>query len=234
VPNNPALWAVFLGHHTGLAIVDDLQHPQQCLLRTEALLTYASRGISRDFLVKGLEHLRQRGSIWLVRSPGDPLAPAGFKVQPRLEFYNYDRTSSELKVIREKLPDQYVLRKIDMGLLQRCAWRDEMAFYCGSLENFLRYGFGICLMDEEKIVVEAYASALGSPYAEIGAITHEPYRNRGYASITVAYLLEALEIRGYHGYWSCDVDNLASAKIARKLGFRTERVYEIWVYEART
>ena len=68
-------------------------------------------------------------------------------------------------------------------------------------------------------------------YAEIGAITHKPYRGMGYAPITVAYLIEALEQRGYHAYWSCDEDNPSSARVARKLGFREEKAYEWLEYE---
>ena len=86
-------------------------------------------------------------------------------------------------------------------------------------------------MHGEEIIVEAYASALGSTYAEIGAITHDPYRGRGLAPIAVAYLIDALEASGYQGYWSCDIDNPASARVARKLGFRIERLYEVWEYQ---
>jgi RimJ/RimL family protein N-acetyltransferase len=123
------------------------------------------------------------------------------------------------------------VRAIDRELLERCEWRDDMASYCGSLENFLHNDLGLCLMDRDETIVEAYASAFGATYAEIGAITHEPYRGKGYAPIAVAYLIETLEQRGYHAYWSCDIDNPASAQVARKLGFRIERSYEIWEYE---
>lgn len=230
VPNNPALWAVFLGRHTGRAWVDNLEQPTQCVLRTDALLTYVSSRISQEFLAQAIEYLRQRERIWLIRSAGDPPAPSGYRLLPRLEFFGYDPQSKELANWREQLPAGCNLRSIDMQLLQRCEWRDDMAFYCGSLENFLRYDFGQCLMHSEEIIVEAYASALGSIYAEIGAITHDPYRGKGFAPIAVAYLIEALEQRGYHSYWSCDVDNPASAQVARKLGFTVEKGYEVWDY----
>jgi RimJ/RimL family protein N-acetyltransferase len=133
--------------------------------------------------------------------------------------------------IRANLPAGYKMCTIDLELLQRCEWRDDMAFFCGSLENFLRNALGMCLMHEDEIIVETYASALGREHAEIGAITREPYRGRGFAPIAVAYLNEALEQRGYHSYWSCSVENPASARVARKLGFRVEKPYEIWEYE---
>jgi predicted GNAT family acetyltransferase len=117
-------------------------------------------------------------------------------------------------------------------MLERCLWSSDMAFYCGSLENFLHNGLGICLIRDDEILVEAYASAFGTIYAEIGAVTHEPYRGRGYATITVAHLINLLAQRGYQAYWSCDVDNPASSRVARKLGFKVEKPYQIWEYAA--
>jgi RimJ/RimL family protein N-acetyltransferase len=233
IPNNPALWAVLQGRHAGRAYVDDLQRPKQCVLRTEAQLTYASRNISPEFLSEVIEYLRTTQCIWLIRAQGDPTAPKGYQIIPRLEFYDNDIHSHRLGDLRGQLPDGHEIRRIDRNLLDRCEWRDDMAFYCGSLENFLRHGVGLCLMHGDEILVEAYASALGDPMAEIGAITHEPYRGRGYATITVAFLIEALEQRGYQPYWSCDLDNPASVHVARKLGFRFEKPYEIWEYKSQ-
>ena len=231
VPNNPALWAVFQGRHSGKAWVDELNIPSQCVLRTDASLTYASHHVSQDFLEEVIDHLKKSKPIWLVRSHGDPPAPEGYRVVPRLEFYDVDPQSPILADLRNRLPDGYVLRPIDRAMLERCEWRDDMAFYCGSLENFLRHDFGMCMLHGEQIVVEAYACPLGSIYAEMGAITHAPYRGKGFAPIAVAYLIQALERRGYQPYWSCDYDNQASARVARKLGFRVEKPYEIWDYK---
>jgi RimJ/RimL family protein N-acetyltransferase len=231
VPNNPALWAVFQGRHAGRALVDDPLHPSQCVLRTDACLTYTSEGVKREFLEAAIMLHRHTGQVWLIRQETDVRALEGVQILPRLKFFDYEPNSPILESLRSQIPDSYTLRRIDQALLERCEWRDDMVFYCGSLENFLRNDLGICLMHGEEIIVEAYASALGAPYAEIGAITHEPYRGRGYAPMTVAYLIDLLERGGYHGYWSCDVDNPASARVARKLGFKVEKPYEVWVYE---
>src|SRR4030042_6422027 len=231
VPNNPALWAVFQGRLAGRALVDDLQHPSQCVLRTEANLTYASLHVNQDFLSEAIDRFRQTKPILLIRSQEDAPALNGYRILPRLEFYDVDPYSPVLIEWRSRLPNGYELHTIDRALLERCEWRDDMAFYCGSQEKFLQHGLGMCLMHEEQIIVETYASSLGAPYAEIGAITRETYRGRGFAPIAVAYLIDALEQRGYRAYWSCDVDNIASAKVARKLGFKVEKPYEIWEFE---
>jgi GNAT superfamily N-acetyltransferase len=230
IPNNPALWAVFLKRHSGKALVDNPKHPRQGVVHSAAALTYASQGISQEFLTKAINRFRRSREVWLVRNQGDPPAPAGYHVNPRLEFYGYDRHSKVLSDLRVRLPTKFDIRRIDQDLIKRCEWQEAMAFYCGSVRNFLRHDLGLCLMKGDEIIVEAYASALGHPFAEIGAITHEAYRGRGYAPIAVAHLIEALEQLGYHGYWSCDVDNLASARVARKLDFKIEKAYEIWEY----
>jgi GNAT superfamily N-acetyltransferase len=231
LPNHPALWAVFQGRHAGRALVDDLEQPSQCVLRTEAVLTYASRQVSQDFLAMAIAYFQRDSAIWLIRSPDDPAAPDGYRILPRLEFFDISPHSPVLAGLRKRLPEGYEVRRIDRELFKRCLWREDMVFYCGSQENFLQHHFGMCLMCGEEIIVETYASALGVAYAEIGAITHEPYRGRGFAPMAVAYLIEVLEQHGYHAYWSCDVDNPASAHVARKLGFRVERAYEIWEYQ---
>jgi RimJ/RimL family protein N-acetyltransferase len=229
-PNNPALWAVLLGRHRGKALVDDSQNPRECLVHTEASLTYASREMSQEFLKQAIAHFRLSDRIWLIHKPGDVPAPEGYKIVPRLEFYDCDPQSQVLEDLRSELPAGYSIHPIDWQLLQRCEWRDDMAFYSGSLENFLRQDLGICLMHGEDILCEAYANPVGSPYAEVGAITREPFRGRGLAPITMAYLIELLYHRGYRAYWSCDQDNLASARVARKLGFKVEQPYEIFEY----
>jgi hypothetical protein len=232
VPNNPALWAVFEGRHTGSAVVDDLQRPWQCVVRTDATLTYASRNISPDFLARAIDHYCRAEEVWLVHPPGATPGPTGSRVIPNVEFYDYNPGSAVLADLRMRLPEGFSMRTIDMALLQQCLWRDGMVFFCGSLKNFLANDLGICMLCGEEIIVETYATALGSPYAEIGGITHEPYRGKGYMPTCIAHLIAALEQRGYHGYWSCEANNLASIRVARKLGFTVEKPYEIWEYAA--
>jgi len=65
---------------------------------------------------------------------------------------------------------------------------------------------------------------------EIGTITGEAYRGRGYAALTCAQLIRECEARGYRTYWNCAKDNQASAGLARRLGYQTEQEfrYVVW------
>ena len=234
-PNSPALWAVLTGKHPGKAVVDDPQHPVQCVLRTGAALSYFGRRTSQSSLDEGIAHFRREGPVWLVWPHGCSLDPPQIKnaqVVQRLEFLGYDPNSETLRTLRRQLPDECSMQAIDRQLLQKCAWRDEMEFYAGSLDNFLAHGLGLCMLHAGEIVVEAYASAFGKTRAEIGAITRPDMRGRGYAAIACAYLIEKVEQLGFQAYWSCDADHRASIRVAEKLGFQRRRAYPIYEYDS--
>jgi GNAT superfamily N-acetyltransferase len=233
VPDHPALWAVLRGRHAGRAMVDNVEHSTQCVLRTDAALTYSSRQTSQAFLHEAIAHFQKAGPIWLIWQPAMSahiVAPQADEIVERLEFYDYDPRSAILTELCGRLPVGFELFPIDRQLIERCEWRSDMEFYCGSLDNFLLNGMGLCMMQADEIIVEAYVSSFGDTHAEIGAVTRAPHRGHGYAPIACAYLIRACEQRGYHAYWSCDADNMASIRVARKLGFRQEKAYRILEY----
>jgi len=237
IPDHPALWAVLKGRHTGRAVVDDVEHPALCVLRTDATLTYGSRQISQAFLREAMARFQKIGPIWLIWQPAfspHNFTPQADQIIERLEFYDYDPHAAVLAELRRRLPAGFLIRPIDRQLIERCEWRSDMEFYCGNLDNFLLNGLGLCMMHGGEIIVEAYVSSFGDTQAEIGAVTRAPYRGHGYAPIACAYLIQACEQRGYHAYWSCDTDNLASVRVARKLGFRQERAYQVLEYRHLT
>jgi len=234
-PDYPVLSAVLLGRHTGRVVADNLQHPSQCVLRTDATLTFASRWVSRRFLQASLDYFRLAGDIWLVWPPS-PAAllelPDAPKTIHRYEFLDCDANSQILIDFRQSLPREFAIQSIDRLLLERCEWRSDIEFFCGSVDNFLANDIGLCMLCGDEIIVEAYVSSFGEHQAEIGAVTHEKYRGRGYAPIACAYLIQECEQRGCQVVWSCDVDNQASIRVAQKLGFQRQRTYQTLEYPA--
>jgi len=234
IPNSPALWAVLKGNYTGKSVVDNIQNPSECVLRTDAALTYFSNQAGQDFLNGAIAHFMEAGPVWLVWPHKTSLHPpesdlTGFV--NRIEFYACDPDSEILNNLRRQMPEGHRIQNIDKQLLERCEWRTEMEFYAGNMNNFLTHAIGLCLMRENEIVVEAYASALGKTTAEIGAITHTAERGRGFAPIACAYLIEVCRQRRYQAYWSCNADHTASIRVAQKLGFQQERAYRIYTYD---
>ena len=128
------------------------------------------------------------------------------------------------------LPAGFSLVKMDSGLLASCEWRGLIELSYGSVERFLAESFGFCLMQGERVVTEAYAAFQGAGAVEIGVITSESHQGQGFGGITSARLIREIEAQGLSSYWSCDQSNTASVSLARKLGFRTERKYDLLGY----
>jgi RimJ/RimL family protein N-acetyltransferase len=120
---------------------------------------------------------------------------------------------------------------MDEALLDRCLWGNEAKTICGSFPAFLKVGLGLCLMENDTIACEAYATDPGDNSYEIGVITHEAYRRRGLATLTCTSLMAACAARGYRTSWSCHQSNVGSIATARKLGYQRERPYRFVVYE---
>ena len=63
-----------------------------------------------------------------------------------------------------------------------------------------------------------------------GIFTQPAHRGYGYATIAVAHLIREIEATGYNTYWNCSKRNLASAAVARKLGYRVQKEYRCMVW----
>ena len=97
----------------------------------------------------------------------------------------------------------------------------------GSNEVALDHGLGYCLLDGEAVVAEAFAGPNVGGALEMGTITHEAYRRRGLGTVACARTILECERLGYRTWWNTAVQNAASAGLARKLGYRTERQYRL-------
>ena len=125
------------------------------------------------------------------------------------------------------LPGGCRLQPIDDGLFHGLAHPERYVSVFGSAEKALEKGFGYCLMRGATILCEAFAGPSANGMVEIGVETHEPYRRRGYATITCAHLIRTCEERGYRTFWNAAKQNRASKALARKLGYRTEQEFRV-------
>jgi hypothetical protein len=232
IPNSPMLFAVLRGQNPGRAFVDHATNPSQCGIRTNEALVFLSQAASQAFLDQLLAHVRQFGHVvlsWL--SAASPIHPGeAERVIQRRSFSDCSADSEKLAALEGHRPDGFRFQLIDRVLMERCEWRPIVENICGTLDNFLAHGLGICLMRGQDIVTEAYAPYWGMRQVEICVVTNESERGQGYAAMTCARLIQLCRQRGFEPYWSCDTDNTASVTVARKFGFRNEREYEMRLY----
>lgn len=86
---------------------------------------------------------------------------------------------------------------------------------------------------EGDIVSLAHTFAWSPLYVDIGVTTHEQFRGKGMATAAAAIVATEVQKRGRVPVWSTGADNVASMRVAQKLGFRetSRRLYLIPVEE---
>ena len=80
-----------------------------------------------------------------------------------------------------------------------------------------------------NIVAIAHTYAETDLHADIGVSTVEQWRKKGFATAAASLVAQEIQARGKVPAWSCGEDNLASLRVAEKLGFTEigQRTYVI-------
>jgi GNAT acetyltransferase len=98
-------------------------------------------------------------------------------------------------------------------------------------EEMLTEGAAAAAIIDGQIVSLADNSGSNRRYADIGVTTLEPYRKRGLSSAAACLVAQEIQARGLIPIWSTGSDNLASQRVATKLGFRPYGRGEFLVFE---
>jgi hypothetical protein len=224
-------FAVLEGHAAGCIWTDDPACPAWAVLQEAGFGSlYLGGALDATVLRQVITRLHREGDVLIGLWPGDErfgLLPAGPDYDGAvLEF------SDRLKSLDAYLqvPAGCEVRRMDRALFVRSRSCTLIAAIFGGVDKALSEGLGICLMEGEEILSEAFAGPAALGLIELGTETGEAVQRRGYATITCAHLARACEGLGYRTYWNCDKENRASAAVARKLGFETEREYRLWAW----
>jgi RimJ/RimL family protein N-acetyltransferase len=226
-------FAVLDGSILGQIWTDDPARPTWGAVQEAAFGTLFLGGSPNASLAHGLiAELRQTQDVALALWPDYPY----HQLLPRtpdfdgweLEFTERPQHASLEPFLT--VPEHCELRPIDATWFARCRYRDYYAAYFGSAGRTLEQGFGYCLVRDQELLSEAFAADAALGMIEIGTITGESYRRRGYGALTCAQLIRECEARGYRTYWNCSKDNLASAGLARSLGHQGEKEFRYVVY----
>jgi RimJ/RimL family protein N-acetyltransferase len=226
-------FAMLDGSIRGRIWTDDLAQPTWGAVQEAAFGTLFLGGRPTASLVHQLvAELRQERDValalWQDHAYNQLLPPTPDFDGWELEFT--DRPLGTDPIPHLSVPDGCALRPIDATWFARCRYGEYYAAYFGSVERTLEKGLGYCLVKEQELLSEAFAADAALGLIEIGTITGEAYRGRGYAALTCARLIRECEARGYRTYWNCAKENQASAGLARSLGYQTEQEFRYVVY----
>lgn len=228
-PTMPRAFTVFDGIIRGQIVVDSPARPTWAAVRETTYGTlYLGGRIDAPTLAALLDLFCQIGDVGIGCWPDDPI---GAMLPPDLQYdgrtlYFPDRSPAvALEPLMHGLPPGYTLAPRDARLLTQSFDYDDTIATFGSLEQALRHTRGMVLLRDDQVVCEAATGAPVRGRIEVGVTTHEAYRGRDLATIACAALIAACEAEGLATWWDCAAQNIASIRLARRLGYHHEREY---------
>lgn len=199
-----------------------------CLLTSSSPFNFIAGDISEDFIKETLALIYHPHAFLVHCSDANFFLNKTYPLQKRVQYSCY---ASEIinapEKIEEKIRRKYVLKHIDCDLFNKCFWRSRLLEFYQSSDNFLNFGYGTLLLEEQTVVAELYG-IVGGDFLEIGAYAHEGYRSAGLMTFMVAdslkyYCLDKnLTITA-----SCDVTNVACEKSMPRSGLKKEFEYSV-------
>jgi RimJ/RimL family protein N-acetyltransferase len=246
--NDPMLYATLESNRGGRVFVDQMISPRAACVWTNCEWAYITGGEDDGKFQRELQGLVLEEIIPNVKSMDrDFLSLFSFPdtYPAKLELLFRDQIPLKTKVntfsfMQEAyfkggdqlncLPEGFKLRKIDKQLLNASgneSLKEEIEVYWGSIDIFDESGCGYCVLYRSRMVSWCYVQAYGSGSQTIDIWTDPKYRSMGLGSAVVSAFIEAAECDGYIPFWLCDEANLASRRLAEKVGFKYEGDIEL-------
>ncbi len=130
------------------------------------------------------------------------------------------------------LAEGFKLRQIDAALLNSdLTHLDELkAEILGgwpSLEVFLARGFGFAMLTQTAVICWCTAEYLSNKKCGIGIETVEGYGQKGIATRVASAFVQHALAREIKPYWDCWENNIASVRVAEKVGFANPHYYSV-------
>jgi RimJ/RimL family protein N-acetyltransferase len=178
--------------------------------------------------------LRREGEViagmWLD-DPRLALLPPNPNYDGRtLEFY--DRPIGKgLNAILRGVPADCEIKRLDRELIFRTEWGPNDVQAHGGIDVWERRCMGYGLVCGDNVLSEATVGPPALNLYEPGVFTQPEHRGKGYGTMVVARLIQEIEAMGARSYWNCAKQNVASAAIARKLGYRVEKEYRCLMWD---
>jgi len=154
-----------------------------------------------------------------------------------MQYPRYYYTFDQMKLDwQNAVPDDFSLEQVTVTFLERAHLKHMDDVLNGIHSNwnsqtaFLNNGFGFCLVNDSTVVSWCLADCASGERCEIGIHTDPHYQKRGFGALTVSATVDHALKRGFTEIgWHCWEHNLASCKVAEKVGFQFQHPYTAYL-----
>ena len=103
-----------------------------------------------------------------------------------------------------------------------------------SAESFLERGLGCVAVCQDEAAAICFSAFVADNRHAIDVETIEKYRRRGLAERVAGEFVRECTKRGLKPHWECMKENVASAALAEKLGFKKSTEYRLYSFPMKT
>jgi RimJ/RimL family protein N-acetyltransferase len=141
----------------------------------------------------------------------EPLGPGGMHARPFTP-------PEELPTLYDYADQNIVIRFISGGELTEIEWASAQTL--AEIQRAALIGKLAATFVDDKPVSFCDAGTQTESLWDIGIDTLEEHRRQGYAALCVAYMIDQMGRLGKRPVWGAEESNLASMRLAAKLGFK--------------
>jgi RimJ/RimL family protein N-acetyltransferase len=242
-----AVSSVLDGRLQGIVYVDDMKEPKTGLMMTTEGTFLAGYPANEEFnadLSEYLEGIIQTGrhpivpktddlwfyidsDEWKTSFPQIFTSRDPFKV--RRIHYSCIKPAYDW---RKNIEEGYVMRRADRTLDTNSLYypKDVWEWVGDRLDELLERGFGAVLTKGDEVISWSNADCASGERCEIGIITTEKERRKGFGSLTASAALDFCFRLGFKEVgWHCEAHNWGSMATANKIGFKKKTDYYMWI-----
>lgn len=117
-------------------------------------------------------------------------------------------------------------REENRWLLHSPLVKEHIESFWTSVEDFTNNGLGYAAIDGTEVIGLCYTSSRANDRFAIGVETALQSRGQGIGTHLASLVARELLDHGFIPYWDCTSDNVASKKLALRLGFQLVHRYE--------
>jgi RimJ/RimL family protein N-acetyltransferase len=213
----------------GRVLADDPDAPQTALvLGASGFLFVLGRpdGAAVDRAIPGiLEHEAriEAAALWATSREWEGVLDRVF--EKRTTRKEFQRDPRRTPVVPRPLPAGHRLVPLNEAIAARlgASVDDWLLRAWGGAAEFVRHGFGVAVLHGDEVASFCAACAIGEGEAEVEVGTAPRQRRRGLATHAALAFFDDCRRRGLRPAWTCGASNLASDRLARRLGFRPIR-----------